>query len=340
VRALERLHEEAPLDVIWAENLAGRGYLRRGRRRLGVPIISILQGLGIRGHLRSEWNRVRSAGELATFAGIVLPRALGVYARWFRAVVQGSDGVVGISDQTVAAARREVRVDPQKLTVIYDGVDTDRFRPDPEGRARVRAATGIAAEAPVVVMAGVLSKQKGMDIGLRVFAEVVAEGGDARMLIVGDGEEAVPLHELARDLGVAERVVFTGAVPNDAMPSYLQAGDVFLNATVRAEGLSIVTVEAMACGLPVIVSRGGGTESTAEDGVSGIFVTPGDSGEVAAALRGLLADPGRARAMGDAARARACARFSLETMLADYFTLTARVVRDARERTHGAVHAS
>jgi glycosyltransferase involved in cell wall biosynthesis len=189
-------------------------------------------------------------------------------------------------------------------------------------------------------MAGVFSKQKGMDIGLRVFAAAAGDFPDARMLIVGDGEEAGTLRALAGALGVAERVVFTGAVSNEEMALQLKAGDLFLNTTVRAEGLSIVTVEAMACGLPVIVSRGGGTESTAEDGVSGVFVTPGDAGEAAEALRELFGDPERARAMGEAARARACARFGMQTMLEGYFSLTERVVQEARESTHRVVHAS
>jgi phosphatidyl-myo-inositol dimannoside synthase len=131
----------------------------------------------------------------------------------------------------------------------------------------------------------------------------------ARVLLVGDGPGRDRLRRLARAAGVAEHVVFAGAVPAADLPAHYAVGDVFAlpcrtrGGGLDVEGLGIVLLEAAATGLPVVAGDSGGAPETVQEGRTGHVVDGRDVAAVASAVAGLLADPARARAMGAAGRA-------------------------------------
>jgi glycosyltransferase involved in cell wall biosynthesis len=207
-------------------------------------------------------------------------------------------------------------VDGGKVTVVPNGVDVRRFARDPAAGARARAALGLAPETPLVGMVGRFIPVKGHDVLLRALREVGRKRDDVRCLVVGDavfaGEEAWKSHvtELAGQLGVASRVIFTGWRADT--PDLLSALDVFIQPSTRGDAFPTSVLEAMAAGLPVVAGAGGPAPEMVEDGVTGCLVAHDDPPALAEAILRLLGAPARARAMGAAARAKVEREFSRE----------------------------
>jgi len=191
------------------------------------------------------------------------------------------------------AAERMVRLTP--------GVDVTFFRPG-AGGAVVRDRLGLGHQ-PVVVCVSRLVRRKGQDTLIRAWPQVRAEVSDAVLLLVGDGPAVGRLRRLAGRLGVSDAVRFTGPVPWPELPGYYDAADVFAmpcrtrRAGLDVEGLGIVYLEASATGLPVIGGDSGGAPDAILEGESGYVV--GDVAGTAARVVELLADPAKARAMGE-----------------------------------------
>lgn len=193
------------------------------------------------------------------------------------------------------------------LEPLPPGVDATAFRPDPVVRARLRRRYGLG-DAPVVTCVSRLVARKGQDQLVRALPLIRARIHGARLLLVGDGPDAARLRRLAAAQGVAEHVVFTGAVPAADLPAHHAVGDVFAlpcrtrGGGLDVEGLGIVLLEASAAGLPVVAGDSGGAPETVQEGVTGHVVGGRDLAALVDALAGLLADRDRAATMGAAAR--------------------------------------
>src|SRR5581483_2306222 len=131
---------------------------------------------------------------------------------------------------------------------------------------------------------------------------------ETRFVLAGDGPQRPWLERLAHDLGLGSAVAFIGAVDHGRMPGLMAAADVVAISSVY-EGTSLVAVEALASGTPVVTTDVAGAPDTVQDGISGRVVPVGDAGALAAALLDLLADPARARTMGEAGRRHVLERF-------------------------------
>jgi len=171
---------------------------------------------------------------------------------------RGFDELVFVGD----ALRRHFEEPPLRWmtrgiarTTIVNGVDTDRFRFDAASRARARLRFAFAAEDRVLVFAARLHPHKGAAEALRALAVLRARDRAHKLLIVGDGAEAAALRRLAEELKCGEAVAFAGAVPRDAVPALLAAGDVFVFPALGGrEGLPLNVLEALSVGLPCVCS--------------------------------------------------------------------------------------
>jgi phosphatidyl-myo-inositol dimannoside synthase len=194
------------------------------------------------------------------------------------------------------------------LEPLPPGIDADRFRPDPGARAAVRRRYALG-DAPVVTCVSRLVARKGQDVLIRALPGIRARVPDTRLLLVGGGPDAGRLRALAAAHGVADAVVFAGAVDEADLAAHHAAGDVFaLPCRTRGwgldvEGLGIALLEASASGLPVVAGRSGGAPETVQDGRTGHIVDGRDRQALVEALVALLADPARAAVMGAAGRA-------------------------------------
>ncbi|MFV2178086.1 glycosyltransferase family 4 protein [Actinomadura sp. LOL_016] len=227
-----------------------------------------------------------------------------------------------------------------RLVRLAGAVDTDRFRPGLDG-AEIRRRHALGS-GPVVLSVARLVRRKGHDTLIRAWADVVRRRPDARLVIVGDG----PMLRRVAELGertVPGAVTVTGRVSAADLPRYYAAADVFAlpcrddRRGLQTEGLGLSTLEAAASGLPVIVGRSGGSPESLVDGRTGVLVDASGPDELALALHRLLADPGRARAMGAAGRRWALDTWSWDGAAARLAALlrgSALDAGDARER-HG-----
>lgn len=214
-----------------------------------------------------------------------------------------------------AGADRYVRVGAvpaHKVLVVPNGVDTDRFRPDPAARERLRSQLGVGSRF-VWLAVGRLEPVKDFPSLLQAFAHLRRDGHDPVLWLVGDGPEAPRLRAEARELRVEGAVRFWG-VRRD-VPALMSAADA-LALPSRSEGQPLVLLEAAACGLPVVATDVGGVREVVEDGRTGFLVPPGDPEALAGAMARLMAlPPPRRAAMGQAARGYVEARYALERVV-------------------------
>lgn len=193
------------------------------------------------------------------------------------------------------------------LEYLPPGVDIDRFRPDPAGRAELRARYRLG-ERPTVVCLSRLVPRKGQDMLIRALPSIRGQVDGAALVVVGGGPYLSALRRLAQRYGVSEHVTFTGGVDGAELAAHHALADVFAmpcrtrGAGLDVEGLGIVFLEASATGVPVVAGCSGGAPETVQHNKTGLVVDGRSVDQVAAAVTQLLADPDRAATMGAAGR--------------------------------------
>jgi glycosyltransferase involved in cell wall biosynthesis len=191
-------------------------------------------------------------------------------------------------------------------------------------------------EETVILMAGRMAPKKGMPDGLRAFAACRPGPRVPQLRIAGDGPQRIELERLARELGVAERVTFLGAMPRTELLREMQSAHLFMLPCRTApdgekEGIPNVLKEAQATGLPVLSTTHAGIPEAVADGESGLLAPEGDADALARRLGDLLADPPRWAAMGRRGRELMEERFDSEKLApllaAHYDSVVRRAVK-------------
>lgn len=195
------------------------------------------------------------------------------------------------------------------VTVMREGVELGRFRPEPEVRAAARASWGVRNGTLTITCASRLSTQKGQDNLLLAAGEVAAVVPDVRFILAGEGADRSRLERLRDHLGLQDRVTFAGQVQD--VPGLLAATDIFCHPSLN-DGLPNAVAEAMAMGLPVVASRVGGIPELVEDGRTGVLVRPHDVAGIRDALLRLIGDSELRNALGVAARQRVRERLDFD----------------------------
>lgn len=243
---------------------------------------------------------------------------LNTYARWFstlpapvRKVWRRVDAWASISGETRADLER-LGVPPERIADIPNGVDTRRHHPLSETeRAALRAELGIELGEVLICCAARLAAHKRVDLLMRAFTGILNTAPTARLWIAGYGEEQERLEALRSSLPGGDRVRLVGKVRFDEMCRIMQAADIFALLS-RWEGLSNALLEAMACGLPCVVSDVSGMSDVVQHNSSGLLVPPDDERAARDALAALATNPAlRARLRAEAARTIA-ERYSLD----------------------------
>jgi phosphatidylinositol alpha-1,6-mannosyltransferase len=225
-----------------------------------------------------------------------------------------SADLVIANSQWTAARSVASGANADKVHVLHPCGGCERFSAGDRRRGRV--FLGVPETSRVLLTVASLVKRKGHDLVLGILAELRRRHGDIRYVIVGSGPEESALRTLAADHGVADAVVFAGAISDEQLPDIYAASDVFVmpsrETETDVEGFGIVYVEAAFAGLPVVGSRTGGIPDAVEDGKSGFLVQPGDEAGLAQALTRLLPEPPFAKTMGGYGRQRTQRLFSTE----------------------------
>lgn len=215
---------------------------------------------------------------------------------------------------------QELGLDKRQMASIVNGVDTTYFAPNEQ---KVTAPIEVKQASGKAVFVGRLTTQKGVDLLLRAWAQLVEP---RQLILVGEGAERSSLEALASELDL-DNVTFTGST-NDVR-SYLQQADLFVLPS-RSEGIPNALLEAMACGLPVVASAVGGIPDVVQDGESGLLVPPDDVPALAGAIGRLLADSDLRRRMGEKGRQRVVSDYSLKATTTRHLELYREVIGDFR----------
>ena len=244
-------------------------------------------------------------------------RAFERYTALDRFLIQFVDRFIFIS-QAIASSCISQGVDPMRGTVVYNALDaTEFFQAFDDGSGRERL--GLRPDDRVVGIIGRLVPWKGHEVFLRAMAQVAASMPHLKCLIIGDAESGdeeqgsrryrAELEDLVRELGLADRVKFLGW--RGDVPQLLSTMDLLVHSSIEPEPFGRVIIEGMAAGKPVVAVAAGACPELIENGVSGLLVPPGDADALAEAVKTLLQDPDRMRAMGIVARRQVENRFSI-----------------------------
>jgi sugar transferase (PEP-CTERM/EpsH1 system associated) len=247
--------------------------------------------------------------EVDMFAGLPMRRRL-----FRRAAYAMADAIFAVTRELRDFHARQAWVRPERIGVMYNGVDTQRFTPSPESRVAMRKELGLPSDSFVIGAVGRLVPIKDHQTRLKAAALVSKNGIDARVLLVGSGPERDRLQLLSAS-SLEGRVCFAG--DSSRVPELLNAMDVFVLPSLN-EGMSNTLLEAMACGLPALATNVGGNPEIIENNVNGCLFTPGDTAWLTEKLQVLARNPALVHQLGTAARNHAIETFSLSRMLESY----------------------
>ncbi len=279
--------------------------------------------------LRGNADLVHAHGLRAALIGVLAAKRAGVPSLFtahnlvpptgrlqrvlLRIIGQSTRRILAVS-QAVADSLITAGFPNEKICVVPNGISVAAF--DLPDTTAVRSEWNIPAHAPLVVGLGRLSPEKGFDLLITAFADVLSAFPTARLLIAGDGPERESLHTLAVKLDGACH--FPGRVENPV--SLLKTASI-VAVPSRQEGQGIVALEAMAAHKPVVATNVGGLAETIAPDITGMLVPPEKPDELAKALILLLKDSRRCHEMGIQGRLRVEQHYTLERMIYNIETI-------------------
>lgn len=222
------------------------------------------------------------------------------------------DKIITLTDKCKEEHIKLGIANPQKFSTIHSGISLERFRERSFDINKIKADLNIPAASKVVGTVARLEPIKGVNFFIDSMQEIAKSYPDAYFLIVGDGRQRKILEAKVRELGLEEKVVFTGI--RDDVPELISAMDVFVLPSLN-EGMGRVLVEAGLLSKPIVATRVSGIPELVQDNATGILVEPANPQALAAGIIELLSDPQKARTMGDNARLRMAEHFSAEKMV-------------------------
>jgi len=253
-------------------------------------------------------------------------RLLRLFAALDRHALRRADAVIVPSYSQ--AVRLQKVVPPERLHVIYHGIDATAFiQRAGKARSLVRKRYGVADNEQVIAVFGRLEPVKGHADLLEAARLMLRVRSDLRFWIVGEGSLDKALRHQAQALGIAGAVRFLG-YQHDVAP--LMAASDLVVLPSRHESFGMVLIEAMSLGKPIVASAVGGIAEVILDGVQGILVPPGQPAELSRCVLRLLADPAWAAALGEAGRCRVQTLFAIKPMVERVAALYRQMVAQNR----------
>jgi glycosyltransferase involved in cell wall biosynthesis len=264
-----------------------------------IPLVISLHGSDV---FVAEQNRVARLAARTAFGR----------ARWVTACSE---------DLRLRATR--IGADALRSNVIPYGVDSDRFKPDADSRARGRKLLGVADNVPLIFAVGRLVKKKGFEYLIDAAAVLRRQHPSLRVVIAGNGDLEASLRSRAHAQGVGDMVQLIGVVPHDGVPAMLAAADVAVAPSVHddagnVDGLPNTVMEIMASATPLVTTPAGGIAAIATDGITARLVPERDVRALAGAIDELLRDRLAAAHMGRQARDLVCRHHSWARVAEDF----------------------
>jgi sugar transferase (PEP-CTERM/EpsH1 system associated) len=281
-------------DIVHSRNWGGIEAVIAGRIAGACALVHSEHGLEAAASVKEPWRRI-----------------------WYRRLAyEMADRVLSVSRQLRQFHCDRTGFPDHKFHVIHNGVDTRRFVADPQSRRRIRDELGISDQDFCIGSVGNLLPVKDHLTMLRAFDELLKSGGNWRVLLVGEGPERQTLESfLDARPELHRRVSFIGS--SNRVPELLRALDIYVLPSLN-EGISNSLLEAMASGLPVVVTAVGGNSEVVIEGESGLLFPVGNYRQLAKHIAILLANSELRQRLGTQAAQRMRDEFSIESMVRNY----------------------
>jgi len=190
-------------------------------------------------------------------------------AKWVAKYVIKRADLITCDAEHIRERLIELGAEAQKIILINFGIDTEKFKPLKSKKLQKKLNT---LESPIVISLRNLEPIYDVKSLILSAPLVLKECPEARFIIAGRGSQEAKLRKLASSLGISDSVKFVGFIPNEKLPEYLASADVYVSTSLSDAGLAASTAEAMACGLPVIVTDFGDNRRWVKNGVNGFIV--------------------------------------------------------------------
>lgn len=293
-----------------------------------IPMIVISEGTGVMmllSEIKQTFSHRNEFGKLIkTFLSFIY-----YYVCW-ELSLKKYDAIIAVSNEVAKSILKWYFVDKNKVFTVYNGIETNLFRPDRRHWKSIRESLAISDEKKILMFFSPVTKQKGIHLLIKALPDILKKNKNIKLLIAGEGNYLTGARQLVRQLGLQKDVNFVEHIPREAAPDYINVSDVFILPTLRQEGMPFSLLEAMACQKPVIASNVGGIPSVIDDGKNGLLITPGNINELIDKILILLKDEAFATQLADHARKTIINQFNIEEMVEG----TIKVFKLAEEHTH------
>ena len=236
-----------------------------------------------------------STKELVTKYFLSLIKLTGIYVE-----LAVSDRIVAVSEKTKEDFLRQRQISKDKITVIYNGVDCEKFSPNISGES-IRTAYSLG-DSPIILTIGGNILLKGTIFALFALSKIVQVLPNVKLIVIGVDEKNIErLYPIIKNLGIQDNVSLIGRIPNYEMPLFYASSDLVLLPSL-SENFPVVALEAMSSGKPVIASRVGGIPELVRHNENGILVSPGNVEQLVEALLQLLENQSLRNRLGNTGR--------------------------------------
>jgi len=283
----------------------------------GLPMIVEINGLSL-----DEWRMERPSGINGWISYIkgVLDEKTYKY----------TDHLVAVTPKIKEVLQIEYKINPEKISVIENGANTELFRP--MNTKEVRRELKLNETYNYICYVGALFKWQGVDYLIKASPYILEQCPQSVFLVIGDGPSRESLINLAEQLGVSDRFIFTGAKPYTSVPLYINASDLCVASFIKDRntriGSSAIKMrEYLACGKPVVASDVEGVRELLEESNAGICVPAESPRELANAVVGLLREPKSRNRMGKSGRKNIVENRSWESVAKKVFEVCQMVVK-------------
>jgi D-inositol-3-phosphate glycosyltransferase len=216
-----------------------------------------------------------------------------------KSVLKRANRIITVSKETMKYVLK-LGADKTKTTVIYNGVDTDYFHPVNKGESRKKL--GLPKNRKIILSVRRLVYKNGLDTLIESVSLVARDHPNILFVVAGKGPSRKLIEDRIKELGIDANIKLAGFVPDSLLPVYYDAANYFILPSASGEGLPLVLLEAMACGLPVIATTVGGTPEIIVHMKNGVLVPPRNSEAMAEVISKILSEERLGSTIGEEAR--------------------------------------
>lgn len=207
---------------------------------------------------------------LTTWGSDILIRGNSILTRPLIKFILKKADLITCDAKHIKKALMDFGISEEKIKIIYFGVEVDKFTPGPKDETIIKKLE--LQHSPVIISLRNLEPLYNVETLIKAIPLVLQEAPQTKFIIAGEGSEKEKLKNLAKELKVLKNIRFVGFIPNNELPKYLRSADIYVSTSLSDAGISASTAEAMACGLPVVITNTGENEKWVKDGEGGYLI--------------------------------------------------------------------